>query len=348
MQKAQMIASLQNEVMLKVKEADIEQLENSRQQDRIKIWALAIVVTLLFIAAWVWFRKFKLRQRLNRELSDNNTVLQNTLIELSRTQQQLVHSEKLASLGKLTAGIAHEIKNPLNFINNFSSLSAEIINELPNATTQEEREAIYQTLKDNLVKIESHGKRADRIVQSMLLHSRHAGGMTTETNFAKFVSDYCDLAYEGIKANYKDFKCQLVKNLDSDVSPLKIVPQDMSRVILNIVNNALYAAYFKSKNTDDAFQPKVEIMLSQLQDTVNLLVTDNGAGIPTELQSKIFEPFFTTKAAGSGTGLGLSISYDIVKAHGGTIEFSSTIMYGTQFIIGLKHADLQHEGGTAI
>jgi signal transduction histidine kinase len=122
----------------------------------------------------------------------------------------------------------------------------------------------------------------------------------------------------------------------------------MSRVILNIVNNALYAAYFKSKNTDDAFQPKVEIMLSQLQDTVNLLVTDNGAGIPTELQSKIFEPFFTTKAAGSGTGLGLSISYDIVKAHGGTIEFSSTIMYGTQFIIGLKHADLQHEGGTAI
>ena len=327
---------------------NLGQTESNFGADRIKIWALAIVVLLLVIVTWVWYNKLKLRQRMNRELSANNSVLQKTLLELSKTQQQLVHSEKLASLGKLTAGIAHEIKNPLNFINNFSSLSAEIIDELPKKATQEEREAIYQLLKKNMAKIESHGKRADRIVKSMLLHSRHAGGMTTETNFAKFVNDYSDLAYEGIKANYKDFKCQLVKKLDGKVPPLKIVPQDMSRVILNIVNNALYAAYFKSKNTDIAFQPKVEIMLSPMEDAVNLLVTDNGTGIPAELQGKIFEPFFTTKAAGSGTGLGLSISYDIVKAHGGTIEFSSTAMQGTQFVIGLKYGGMKPEAGHAI
>lgn len=254
--------------------------------------------------------------------------LEKTLNHLKDTQEQLVQSEKMASLGQLTAGIAHEIKNPLNFVNNFAQLSAELIDEIATEKDEEEKTAMMQDLKKNLEKINHHGKRADSIVQSMLQHSRGSTGEKQPLDVNKLCDEYMDLAFHGMRAVKQTFNCAVVKNFDPSVPRANAVPQDISRVVLNLLNNAFYAV----KDKKDA---KVEVSTSHNHDFVIIKVRDNGSGMPDDVKHKIFEPFFTTKPTGEGTGLGLSLSFDIVRAHGGEIKVESEAGKGTEFTVSL-------------
>ena len=268
--------------------------------------------------------------------------------EIIRTQTQLVHSEKMASLGELTAGIAHEIKNPLNFVNNFSEISGELINEIEEELQKNDKEEVLVILKDlqlNLEKINLHGKRADSIVKGMLLHSRGTAGEKTPTDINDLLDQYVNLAYHGMRATNKEFNITIEKDYDETLEKINVVPQDISRVFLNIINNACYAAYDKKKKSNDEnFAPTLKVSTINLKDKVEIKISDNGSGIPKNIIDKIFQPFFTTKPTGEGTGLGLSISYDIVtKVHGGTLNIetkentglpgTSLAETGTNFII---------------
>ncbi len=259
-------------------------------------------------------------------------------VELKASQQQLIQQEKLASLGQLTAGIAHEIKNPLNFVTNFADLSAELIGELESEHSPEERKQILSDLKKNFEKITHHGKRADSIVKNMLDHSRGSKGEQQLTDINQLSSEFFDLAYHGMRATVADFNCEMKRDLGQGLPSINVVAQDISRVLLNLFNNAFYAVMEKSnKNDRDILKYNPEVSLTTLlsNDRVVLKIRDNGNGIPTELKEKIFNPFFTTKPTGKGTGLGLSLSYDIVKAHGGEISVESNQDEFTEFIIAL-------------
>lgn len=249
--------------------------------------------------------------------------------ELKATQQQLIQKEKLASLGQLTAGIAHEIKNPLNFINNFSELTTDLIEELAAATNEEERSEVSNDIRNNLKIITQHGKRADQIVESMLLHSRESSGEMQLTDINLICEEAVDLAAQSIKAKTLGFVCEIEKSFAPDLPRIKMVQEDISRVLLNIVSNALYILKEKKE------KGKVTITSAMKNNFVTVTVTDNGHGIPDNIKDKIFQPFFTTKPTGEGTGLGLSISYDIVKAHNGDIKVSSKVGEGTSFTISL-------------
>ena len=257
--------------------------------------------------------------------------------ELKSTQAQLIHSEKMASLGELTAGIAHEIKNPLNFVNNFSEISGELLDDINKELENNNKEevlAILIDLKQNLEKINQHGKRADSIVKGMLLHSRGTSGEKILTDINDLLDQYVNLAYHGMRAQNKEFNITIEKDYDTTLEKINIVPQDISRVFLNIINNACYAAYDKKKkSSDNNFSPTLRVSTKQLNDKVEIKIGDNGDGIPKDIIDKIFQPFFTTKPTGEGTGLGLSLSYDIVKAHGGTINIQSEPNKETVFTI---------------
>jgi len=249
--------------------------------------------------------------------------------ELKSTQAQLIHSEKMASLGELTAGIAHEIKNPLNFINNFSEISTELLDEMQtelnsNGNRNEGVKEIVNNLKQNLEKINQHGKRADSIVKGMLLHSRGTSGEKVLTDINDLLDQYVTLAYHGLRAQDKEFNITIEKDYDQSLDKINVVPQDISRVFLNLINNACYAANEKKKKSNDDFIPVLKVSTKNLQKSVEINIRDNGNGIPSSVKAHIFNPFFTTKPTGEGTGLGLSLSYDIVvKQHSGEIKFES-------------------------
>jgi signal transduction histidine kinase len=248
----------------------------------------------------------------------------------------------MASLGELTAGIAHEIQNPLNFVNNFAEVSTELIDEAEEERQkkQEERDEelvtdIMVDLKENLKKINHHGKRADAIVKGMLEHSRANKGEKVSTDLNALTDEYVRLSYHGLRAKDKDFNANYKLELDPDLPKVNVVPSDIGRVILNLVNNAFYAVHEKAKTGITGYQPEVIVSSKKNKNGIELSVKDNGNGIPDSIKEKIFQPFFTTKPTGSGTGLGLSLSYDIVKAHGGEIKFKSTKDLGTEFSIEL-------------
>jgi GAF domain-containing protein len=264
--------------------------------------------------------------------------LENALKELKATQQQLVHAEKMASLGELTAGIAHEIQNPLNFVNNFSDLNRELLKEqmeeLGKGDAQEAK-SIAKDLLDNEEKIMHHGKRAEEIVRSMLQHSRGTEGTKELTDLNLLADEYLRLSYHGLRAKDKSFNADFKSILDESVPKIEVVPQDIGRVLLNLINNAFHATSEKAESLKNGYVPKVEVETKGKKNKIELIVRDNGPGIPDEIQEKIFQPFFTTKPTGSGTGLGLSLSYEIVtKGHDGTIEVTSSEK-GTQFIVTL-------------
>lgn len=267
------------------------------------------------------------------ELQEKNVELTKTMDNLKSTQTQLIQSEKMASLGQLTAGIAHEIQNPLNFVNNFSELSIELLDEF-GAAPPMEQPLIMNDLKQNMEKIVFHGKRADSIVKGMLQHSRASSVEKQPTDINKIVDEFFSLAYHGMRANDPGFNCAMQKELASNLPQIKIIPQDVSRVILNIFNNAFYAVDERKKSGEKNYQPTVSITTQLVGKNIRVAIRDNGKGIPAEIRDKIFNPFFTTKPTGHGTGLGLSISYDIiVKGHAGALTVDSVPGSHTEFTI---------------
>ncbi|WP_194775324.1 ATP-binding protein [Pararhodonellum marinum] len=287
-------------------------------------------------------------------LTQQKEALEKALNELKSTQTQLIHAEKMASLGELTAGIAHEIQNPLNFVNNFSEVSHELIQEMQEELSKgeiEEVKAIAMDLAQNLEKINHHGKRADAIVKGMLQHSRSNDGKKDLCDLNAIADEYLRLSYHGLRAKDKSFNSDFSIELDPDLPKVEGIPQELGRVILNLINNAFYAVNERSKNAKDekdpnlqTYKPKVTISTSTIPDFkgkkgVKISLSDNGSGIPENIRSKIFQPFFTTKPTGQGTGLGLSLSYDIIKAHGGNLTLKSKEGLGTTFEITLPGVD---------
>ncbi len=263
---------------------------------------------------------------------------EDALAELQVTQKQLIQSEKMASLGELTAGIAHEIQNPLNFVNNFSEVSNELIDEM-NAEIDkgdmEEAKAIASDIKQNLEKINHHGKRADAIVKGMLQHSRSSTAVKEPTDINKLADEYLRLAYHGLRAKDKSFNATMKTDYDESIGNINIISQDIGRVILNLITNAFYVVDEKKKQNAIGYEPTVTVSTKKINGKVEVTVEDNGNGIPQKVLDKIFQPFFTTKPTGQGTGLGLSLSYDIVKAHGGELKVETKEGEGSEFIIQL-------------
>ncbi|GAB3926869.1 hypothetical protein GCM10028827_18480 [Mucilaginibacter myungsuensis] len=276
------------------------------------------------------------------ELTQQKAELEKTIDLLKATQAQLIQQEKLASLGELTAGIAHEIQNPLNFVNNFSEVSIELMDEMAEELAKgdtEEVMAIAGDIKQNLEKIIHHGKRADGIVKGMLQHSRASSDTKEPTDINKLADEYFRLAYHGLRAKDKSFNAELVTSYTDGLPAITLVPQDVGRVLLNMFTNAFYAVHQKQKKLGVDFKPVVSVTTSALNKAIEIRVKDNGTGIPDDIRDKILQPFFTTKPTGEGTGLGLSISYDIItKAHGGKIDINSTEGEGSEFIITLPTA----------
>ncbi len=273
------------------------------------------------------------------ELTNQKEELQATLEQLQATQQQLIQSEKLASLGELTAGIAHEIQNPLNFVNNFSEVSMELIDEMQEELEKgdkEEATAIANDLKENLSKIIHHGKRADGIVKGMLQHSRASSNIKEPTDINKLADEYLRLAYHGLRAKDKSFNAELETHFGDGLPMANVVPQDVGRVLLNLFNNAFYAVHQKQKYNPEGYKPTVSVTTETRNGQIFIIVRDNGNGIPDEVKDKIMQPFFTTKPTGEGTGLGLSLSYDIiVKGHNGKIDVKSEENNYTEFTISI-------------
>jgi signal transduction histidine kinase len=273
------------------------------------------------------------------ELTQQKEELEQALIELRDTQAQLIQSEKMASLGELTAGIAHEIQNPLNFVNNFSEVSKELLDEMQaeiDKGNTAEVKLIVADIKQNLEKISHHGKRADSIVKGMLLHSRASSGQKELTDINALADEYLRLAYHGLRAKDKAFNAKLETDFDETIGKLNLVPQDIGRVILNLLNNAFYAVTEKKKQSGSEYVPTVSICTKKSDNEVEIRIADNGNGIPQKIMDKIFQPFFTTKPAGHGTGLGLSMCYEIVtQLHGGELKVNSKEGEGSEFIIHL-------------
>ncbi len=278
-------------------------------------------------------------EELQRLVDERTVQLQNSILELKSTQAQLIQSEKLASLGELTAGIAHEIQNPLNFVNNFAEVSAEMLEEMEGELGKgdiDEAKAISADLQQNLNKIKHHGQRASSIVKGMLEHSRASTGVKEPTNLNALADEYLRLAYHGLRAKDSSFNAALETYFDPNLPLVSVIPQDLGRVLLNLVNNAFYAVNEKAKQGLEAYSPTVTVSTKQLENAIEIRVQDNGKGIPESIRDKIFQPFFTTKPTGQGTGLGLSLAYDIVtKGHGGSLEVNSTEGLGTDFVIRL-------------
>jgi signal transduction histidine kinase len=264
------------------------------------------------------------------------------LADLRAAQDRLVQTEKLASLGQVTAGIAHEIKNPLNFINNFSALSAELVGEMKDALSdidldknrREELDEIAQMLKDNLEKVVQHGKRADSIVKNMLQHSREGSGEHRPADINAIVDESLNLAYHGARVEKAGFSIALQRDLDPSVGMADVYPQEITRVLLNLISNGFYATTKRKAEAGDGFEPTLVAATKSLGDKVEIRIRDNGTGIPEGVKDKIFNPFFTTKPTGEGTGLGLSMSHDIiVKQHGGSIDVETEPGLFTEFKI---------------
>jgi signal transduction histidine kinase len=318
----------QQKIMQRQKEI---QEEKERFENKIKLFALLATVVVFLILAIILYRN-------NRQKQKTNNVLEETLSELKSTQSQLIQSEKMASLGELTAGIAHEIQNPLNFVNNFSEVNKELIDELKSELAvgnTQSAGAIADDIKDNQEKINHHGKRADAIVKGMLQHSRSSSGQKELTGISVLCDEYLRLAYHGLRAKDKSFNAEIKTDFDNSIGKINIVPQEIGRVILNLINNAFYAVREREKLQAAGYKPQVTVQTRKLGDKLEIIVEDNGNGIPKNIVDKIFQPFFTTKPTGQGTGLGLSLAYDIIKAHGGEIKVKTKEGEGSEFTIKL-------------
>ena len=325
------------------RQQEIEQ-EQERYRNKTRMIALWSAVGVFLIIAFILFMN-------NRQKQKANKVLETTLANLKSTQSQLIQSEKMASLGELTAGIAHEIQNPLNFVNNFSDVNKELIDELKGElATGNGQQAIEiaDDIKANEEKINHHGKRADAIVKSMLQHSRSSSGVKEATDINALADEYLRLSYHGLRAKDKSFNATLKTDFDESLSAdqagigkINIVPQEIGRVILNLINNAFHAVDEKRKASQPLkrgveYEPTVTVSTKKFGDTVLISVKDNGNGIPQKVLDKIFQPFFTTKPTGQGTGLGLSLSYDIIKAHGGELKVDTKEGEYAEFIVILR------------
>ncbi|HET9432121.1 MAG TPA: ATP-binding protein, partial [Chitinophagaceae bacterium] len=272
------------------------------------------------------------------ENAESYKKLNQTVDSLKKTQTQLIQSEKMASLGELTAGIAHEIQNPLNFVNNFSEVNTELIDELEQGIEKgnlTEIKTLAKDIKENEQKINHHGKRADAIVKGMLQHSRTSSGQKEMIEINELANEYLRLAYHGLRAKDKSFNTKFETDFDKNIGKINIIPQDMGRVLVNLINNAFYTVGEKKKMSSNGFEPTVKVITKKMDGKVEIKVKDNGAGISQKVLDKIFQPFFTTKPTGQGTGLGLSLAYDIVKAHGGELKVETKEGEGSEFIIHL-------------
>ncbi|HSU29076.1 MAG TPA: ATP-binding protein, partial [Chitinophagaceae bacterium] len=310
------------------REAEEKRVATANKQKQLALLAgLSVFLVIVFIL-----------YRNNKQKQKTNKVLEKTLTDLRSTQSQLVQSEKMASLGELTAGIAHEIQNPLNFVNNFSEVNKELIVEMKQEMdigNMVQAKKVAGDVEDNEEKINFHGKRADAIVKSMLQHSRSGNVQKELTDINALADEYLRLSYHGLRAREKTFNAQIKSELDPAAGKVNIIPQEIGRVLLNLFNNAFYAVSDKAKMKIDGYEPTVTVKTKKSGDKVLIAVKDNGNGIPERIREKIFQPFFTTKPTGQGTGLGLSLSYDIVKTHGGEIRVETKEVEGTEFIITL-------------
>jgi len=333
------LAQIQNLTMnASLEKQELEQANKEavmQYKTSIKIYSLMVGLTILISVIAVLYRNNRRRLEANKKLATAYT-------NLKSTQTQLIQSEKMASLGELTAGIAHEIQNPLNFVNNFSDVNAELIDELVEEADKgntEEVKAIAKDIKENEQKINHHGKRADAIIKSMLQHSRSSSGVKEPTDINALCDEYLRLSYHGLRAKDKSFNATIKTDFDESIGNINIIPQDIGRVLLNLINNAFYAASLPSEggfpDPDHNKTPTVWVISKKNGNKVLISVKDNGPGIPPKILDKIFQPFFTTKPTGQGTGLGLSLAYDIVKAHGGNLNVETTEGVGTNFIINL-------------
>jgi len=295
----------------------------------------------LLVIAGILLRNNRNKQKTNSILQQQKEKVESTLTELRSTQTQLIQSEKMASLGELTAGIAHEIQNPLNFVNNFSDVNTELIDELNQEADKgniEEIRAIAKNIRDNEQKINQHGKRADAIVKGMLQHSRTSSGQKEFTDINALCDEYLRLAYHGLRAKDKSFNATFNTDFDNNVGKLNIIPQDLGRAMLNLINNAFYTVAEKEKVSKNGYEPGIVVSTKKSNGVVEIKIRDNGNGIAKKVLDKIFQPFFTTKPTGQGTGLGLSLSYDIIRAHGGEIKVETKEGEGSEFVIQLPTA----------
>jgi len=325
------LAAFQNAILDEQLRLQHSERDKLAFQSKVKVYGLLSGLAIFLLIAFILYRN-------NREKQKANLVLKNTLSDLKSTQSQLIQSEKMASLGELTAGIAHEIQNPLNFVNNFSEVSTELIDEINVEIDKgnfDDVKDIAGDLKQNLEKINHHGKRAGDIVKGMLQHSRSSSGSKEPTDINALTDEYLRLAYHGLRAKDIDFNATMKTDFDESIDKINIIPQDIGRVILNLITNAFYAVNEKSKQGIADYEPTVSVSTKKVNDKVEIKVTDNGNGIPPNILDKIFQPFFTTKPTGQGTGLGLSLSYDIVKAHGGELKVETKEGNRSTFIIHL-------------
>ncbi len=350
--KVKQLLSLDFDEKMRQQELQVAQREAQKEaQNKLRTYILSGGLGVLLLLALIFWRNSNQRKKANRllskqkkEIEDQRDQTNKALTELQQTQTQLVQREKMASLGELTAGIAHEIQNPLNFVNNFSDVNREMIGELKeelkggNVT---EAMAIADDIEQNEEKINHHGKRADFIVKGMLQHSRTSTGEKQPTNINVLADEFFKLSYHGLRAKDKTFNAEMVTHFATDLPKINVVQQDMGRVLLNLFNNAFYAVNQKQKTVDTDYKPEVTVITELFTPPSGgggliIKVKDNGNGIPDAIKDKIMQPFFTTKPTGEGTGLGLSLTYDmVVKGHGGTIEVNTKEGEFTEFIIEL-------------
>jgi two-component system, NtrC family, sensor kinase len=330
-----------NQQLSKIEDAGKKAAYESQLKQYALLAGLAIILIIALLLGVNNFNRKKankLLQKQKEEIEVQKKNVEQTLSELKSTQAQLIQSEKMASLGELTAGIAHEIQNPLNFVNNFSDVNKELVDELQSELKSgniDEVIAISNDIKENEEKINHHGKRADAIVKGMLQHSRQASGTMEPTDINALCDEYLRLSYHGLRAKDKSFNADIKTDFDESVGKINIIPQDIGRVLLNLFNNAFYAVNEQKNQNTISYNPTVFVHTQKCDDKIQISVRDNGNGIPQKILDKIFQPFFTTKPTGQGTGLGLSLSYDIIKAHGGELKVESEVGKGSEFVIQL-------------
>jgi signal transduction histidine kinase len=322
-------------------------LESEQMQTDAKIRINSLLAGLMVVSVIgiILFRNNNQRKKSNllltsqkNEIEQQKKQVEESMERLQSTQSQLVQAEKMASLGELTAGIAHEIQNPLNFVNNFSEVSTELVKEMVQEVDKgntDEVKAIANDVVQNLEKINHHGQRASDIVKGMLQHSRSSSGVKEPTDINALADEYFRLAYHGLRAKDKTFNATMKTDFDESIGKISIIPQDIGRVVLNLITNAFYAVNEKLKQGIADYEPTVSVVTKKVNHQVEIRVADNGNGISANIVDKIFQPFFTTKPTGQGTGLGLSLSYDIVKAHVGELKVETKEGMGTEFIIQL-------------
>lgn len=313
-------------------------LEGQKNRNRILAYVFLTAVIFFLVIAFIQWRNNGQKKRANLVLQQRKQELESTLQELKSAQAQLIQSEKMASLGELTAGIAHEIQNPLNFINNFSEINTELSDELNEEADKgniHELKIIAKDIRENSEKINHHGKRADAIVKGMLQHSRTNAGQKEPTNINALAEEYLKLSYHGLRAKDNTFNATMKTDFDASIGSIQIIPQDVGRVLLNLYNNAFYSVSEKKKQQPEGYEPTVSVRTERIGDKVEIRVKDNGNGMSQKVADKIFQPFFTTKPAGQGTGLGLSLSYDIIKAHGGELKVISKEGDGAEFVVSI-------------